>query len=204
VRFWRRLTARTPADYVAMQQRDYERRAAADKITPGHIEGDFVVGSWREHDEWPDYEEFLMKCVPQEPVWVAFDFGCGPGRNIRRWSDRFARIDGADISERNLANARIFLADLATEKKPQLFVTSGMNSGGAPRNTYDFVFSTICLQHICVHSVRYSILRSMFDCLKPGGRLSVQMGYGQSHRRWRPTMRMPWQRWAPTACTMWP
>ncbi len=33
-------------------------------------------------------------------------------------------------------------------------------------------------QHICVHSIRVSIMRSMYDCLKPGGRLSLQMGYG--------------------------
>jgi SAM-dependent methyltransferase len=162
-----------------MQKRFYERNAAADIVSPGFIEGDHVVGSWAEHDEWADYEDYLMRYVPADASWVALDFGCGPGRNLRRWSSRFRRIDGVDISAKNLENAKTFIRDkVPPEKQPNLFLTGGQNCGDAPKNTYDFVFSTICLQHICVHSVRYSILRSLFDCLKPGGRLSVQMGYG--------------------------
>jgi SAM-dependent methyltransferase len=178
VRLWQAIRQPTARDYVEMQRRDYERRAAADTISPGEISGDYVVGMWREHDTWPDYEEFLMRYVPTEPTWIALDFGCGPGRNLRRWSHRFARIDGADISARNLENARIFLQDLPAEKKPNLYLTSGMDCGDAPADAYDFAFSTICLQHICVHSVRLSILRALYRCLKPGGRLSIQMGYG--------------------------
>ncbi len=181
-RWWRALHARrtqaSPEDYVSMQKRNYETLASADAVQPGAIEGDFVVGSWREHDAWPDYEEYLMRYVPRDASWVALDYGCGPGRNLRRWSERFARIDGVDISAKNLENARIFLRDLPPEKTPNLFLTQGMDCGGAPRGAYDFAFSTICLQHICVHSVRYSILQSLYECLKPGGRLSIQMGYG--------------------------
>jgi SAM-dependent methyltransferase len=169
---------RSAGDYIAMQKQEYELLAAADAVKPGDIDGDYVVGSWREHDAWPDYETFLMREVPPDASWTAIEYGCGPGRNIRRWSARFARIDGVDISAKNLENARVFLKDLPAEKAPRLFVTQGMDCGEAPKGAYDFAFSTICLQHICVHTVRFSILRSLFECLKPGGRLSVQMGYG--------------------------
>jgi SAM-dependent methyltransferase len=173
------IVQRSPADYARMQKRAYESYARLDAVTPGDIGDDFVVGSWREHDAWKDYEDYLMKHVPRDASWVALEYGCGPGRNIRRWTDWFKRIDGVDIAQQNLDNARIYIKDRITpEKSPRLFLTEGLDCGAAPHNSYDFAFSTICLQHICVHSVRYSIFTSLFNCLKPGGRLSIQMGFG--------------------------
>ena len=181
--FWKqtraRLTQRSAGDYVRMQKQTFNLFASADQVTSGDIGGDFVAGSWREHDAWADYETYLMKYVPREPVWVALEYGCGPGRNLRRWSTRFARIDGVDIAAKNLENARAFLqGQIDPAKMPNLYLTEGMNCGDAPQAAYDFAFSTICLQHICVHEVRLAILRSLFECLKPGGRLSAQMGFG--------------------------
>ena len=174
-----KLFQRTPEHYAKMQKNTYETYASLGKISPGAIAEELVVGSLTQHDVWPDYQEFLMKYVPRDASWVAIDYGCGPGRNIRRWTDWFKRIDGVDISERNLANARIFIQDkVAPEKSPNLFLTEGMNCGNAPQCAYDFAFSTICIQHICVHSIRFSIFKSLFDCLKPGGRISIQMGFG--------------------------
>ena len=166
-------------DYVRMQRKFYIRHARKSSVAPGNLIDDRVVGSWKEHDEWLDYETYLMKYVRPNDELVALDFGCGPGRNIRRWTNWFERIDGADISKVNIANLNIFLQDQISEsKKPNLFVTNGADCGDAPSSTYDFVFSTICLQHICSHSVRFMILTDIFRILKPGGRLSIQMGYG--------------------------
>jgi SAM-dependent methyltransferase len=166
-------------DYVKMQRRFYLRNARKSSVEPGNLINDQVVGSWKKHDEWQDYETYLMKYVDSKDNWVALDFGCGPGRNIRRWSSRFARIDGADISKSNIANAHVFLRDqIPDAKKPNLFVTNGMDCGRAKSNAYDFVFSTVCLQHICSHFVRYMILQDMYRILKPGGRISIQMGFG--------------------------
>lgn len=182
-RTWKRtrsaLTQKNAQDYTRMQKETYELYAGADAVTPGNIDGDYVAGSWRAHDAWPDYEEYLMRYVPRDASWTAIEYGCGPGRNLRRWSSLFTRIDGVDISANNLANARKFVSDkVQGDKIPRLFLTSGMNCGDAPKSYYDFAFSTICLQHICVHEVRFAILRSLFECLKPGGRISAQMGYG--------------------------
>jgi dTDP-glucose pyrophosphorylase/SAM-dependent methyltransferase len=173
-----RAVQRSPEDYVKMQKQSYECYASADRVTPGDIDGDYVVGSWRAHDGWPDYNDYLMKYVPRDESWLAIEYGCGPGRNLRRWSSIFRRIDGVDISTKNLENALVFLGDLPPSKKPNLYVTHGMDCGNVPKGSYDFAFSTICLQHICVYDVRFSILKSLFECLKPGGRISIQMGYG--------------------------
>src|SRR5262249_21181900 len=149
-------------------------------VSSGALSCDLVVGSWRAHDTWPDYETYLMRDVPAQPTWIALEFGCGPGRNIRRWAPRFARIDGADIAQANLDNARVFLAgQLPPGKQPRLYLTGGADCGDAPTGGYDFVFSTIALQHICVHAVRQAILTDLFRVLRPGGRLSVQMGFGE-------------------------
>lgn len=184
--FWRAYKAaraqrrqRNAGAYVRMQKETFELLASADHVTSGTIEGDFVAGSWQQHDAWPDYETYLMRYVPRDASWLALEYGCGPGRNIRRWNSWFVRIDGVDISKRNLENAQRFLqGSIPAEKMPHLYLTEGMNCGEAPRESYDFAFSTICLQHICVHEVRFSILQSIFHCLKPGGRLSAQMGFG--------------------------
>ena len=174
-----KITQRSPEDYVRMQKRTYQNLAGLSDFKPGEMRMDSVVGSWKQHDEWQDYEDYLMRYVPKDESYVALDYGCGPGRNIRRWSSIFKRIDGVDISERNLENARVFIQDRVPRyKTPDLFLTDGMDCGEAPKGLYDFVFSTICLQHICVHTVRYSIFKSLFACLKPGGRLSAQMGFG--------------------------
>ena len=174
-----RVTQSTPSDYVQMQKREYETLAGLGECKPGSITVDAVVGSWQQHDEWKDYEDYLMRYVPKNESWVALDYGCGPGRNIRRWSPIFQRIDGVDISQRNLENARVFIGDrVPVHKTPNLFVTDGMDCGNAPAASYDFVFSTICLQHICVHTVRQAIFKSLFACLRPAGRLSAQMGFG--------------------------
>jgi SAM-dependent methyltransferase len=178
-RFYLKFREAEIDDYVKMQRKYYIRNARKSSVVPGNLVDDQVVGSWKEHDEWLDYETYMMKYVRPEDGLVALDFGCGPGRNIRRWTDWFKRIDGADISKTNITNARVFLRDQLSDKKsPNLYVTNGTDCGDAKSNVYDFVFSTVCLQHICSHSVRFQILSDIYRVLKPGGRISVQMGYG--------------------------
>lgn len=178
-RFYLKFREAKIDDYVKMQRKYYIRNARKSSVAPGNLIVDQVVGSWKEHDEWSDYETYMMKYVRPENDLIALDFGCGPGRNIRRWTNWFKRIDGADISKINIENARVFLrGQLLEEKNPNLYVTNGTNCGDAKSDTYDFVFSTVCLQHICSHSVRFQILTDIYRILKPGGRISIQMGYG--------------------------
>ena len=108
---------------------------------------------------------------------VALEYGCGPGRNLVKFSNRFARIDGVDISDVNIDKAKINLEHNGISGS-NLYVTSGDNLSMTEDNTYDVVFAVICFQHICSHEIRFSILKDIYRVLKPGGKLCFQMGYG--------------------------
>jgi len=64
-----------------------------------------------------------------------------------------------------------------TDLDTKLYVSNGMDVGTVPSDHYDVVFSTIVLQHICVHSTRYSIKEHIYRILKPNGIFSFQMGF---------------------------
>jgi ubiquinone/menaquinone biosynthesis C-methylase UbiE len=159
--------------YIVMQRDFYERRATLSDFSREVRDHD-VVGPYHDHNAWPDYDDFLMRGLEGG---VAMDFACGPGRNIVKYHDRFARIDGADVCRQNLKNAEVNLARSGIAS-PNFYWTSGSDLGDAPSDEYDLVFSTIALQHIAVHEIRTAIFRDMFRVLKPGGSISIQMGFG--------------------------
>jgi ubiquinone/menaquinone biosynthesis C-methylase UbiE len=137
---------------------------------------DPVVGSYDAHNNWPDYDTFLFKDFDAKGL-VALEYGCGPGRNLVKFSNRFERIDGVDISDVNIEKAKINLEHNGIHGS-NLYVTSGDNLSMIEDNTYDVVFAVICFQHICSHEIRFSILEDIHRVLKPGGKLCFQMGYG--------------------------
>jgi SAM-dependent methyltransferase len=163
-----------------MQKRYYEDPTLDPKVQ--------VVGNYGWHEAFP-YEQYLLNYGGSKPLLdstkgkIALDFGCGPGRMVKRMSKFFKRVDGADISQR--------LLDLAKLECPEsdFYVTDGSDLGNAPSNTYDFIYSTISMQHIASFSVRQAIFKSMFCALKPGGCITIQMGYNPNyysheHARW--------------------
>lgn len=162
--------------YSKMQQRQYDAEASVWSV--GFR--DPVVGSFDLHNGWADYDEYLFKSVENTNDKIALDFGCGPGRNIVKYADKFVRIDGADISDINLANASVW-CQYNNIPVPQLFKNNGIDLALVPSNTYDVVFSTICLQHICVHDIRLNLIKEFHRVLKPGGSICLQMGYGTKH-----------------------
>lgn len=161
--------------YSQMQQNQYDAEASI--WTPENR--DPVVGSFDAHNDWADYDVFLFKNIITTDK-IALDFGCGPGRNIVKFANRFQRIDGADISDLNLRNASIW-CKINNTPVPNLFKNNGSDLGLVPSDTYDIVFSTICLQHICVHDIRISLMKEFHRVLKPGGSLCLQMGFGNNH-----------------------
>lgn len=159
-------------------QRDTYQAAARASHYKGSEVSDFVVGSYHEHNAWQDYDDFIIGTIDGGPGGkVALDFGCGPGRNLVRYGGAFDRMDGADISVANLRNAERNLA-ASGGGTALLFETSGRDVGHAASSSYDFVMSTITLQHICSHSVRQAIFADIARILRPGGRFSAQMGFG--------------------------
>jgi SAM-dependent methyltransferase len=158
-------------DYLNMQFNFYEQEAAKWSIS----NKDPVVGGYEIHNAFSDYDEFLFKDFDTKNL-IALEYGCGPGRNIVRFSSRFKRIDGVDISGVNIEKAK---DNLNHHNIPisQLYVNDG-KSIPCYDESYDVVFSTICLQHICVHSIRFFIMQEIYRILKPSGKFCFQMGFG--------------------------
>jgi SAM-dependent methyltransferase len=168
---------------------EMERAFYADLVARSNFEteaftrtdtGELVVGSYVQH-EGLDYERWLLEGVVVERGALALDYGCGPGRMLLRLAPRFSRADGVDISREVLDVAARRCAGLPS--RPRLFLTDGQSVPDAAAGTYDVAYSVICLQHICVHTVRFRILEGLFRALKPGGLLTFQMGYGPGHAR---------------------
>ena len=156
------------SSYLQMQDRYYE----------ADVPPDDVVGNFAWHENFP-YETFLLHrngdirfpVLQDFHSKVALDFACGPGRMIARMSKLFRRVDGVDISSRLLAEAK--------RRAPQsnFYHSSGDDIGAVPRGAYDFVYSTIAMQHIACHDVRLRILERLAEVLAPGGAITIQMAF---------------------------
>ena len=134
-----------------------------------------VVGTFDGHNGWNDYEH-LFKRLNNQSELIGLDFACGPGRNIVKYNFRFKRLDGVDISPVNIEKAKKYTSPKGI--KSNLYVSNGVDIDVVPPNEYDFVMSTIALQHICVYDIRYSIMKDIHRVLKDGGVFTAQMGFG--------------------------
>lgn len=138
-----------------------------------------TVGSYDLHNQWTDYDTYLFKF--NTDGLIALEYGCGPGRNIVRFKDRFNRIDGVDISEVAIEKAKTNLSHNKIVSS-DLLVCNGDNIPFA-NHKYDVVYSTICLQHIWSYTTRDKIFKEVFRVLKPGGKFCAQMGFGGKSAR---------------------
>ena len=144
-----------------------------------------AIENHRGHDSNPDYYGLLLSDITSDPLkWkhkICLDFGCGIGRNIDNllkiadWS--FA--DGCDLSEENIKRADLFLKS-QNHSKYSLYTTSGTDLSVMDSDRYDFVMSTIVLQHIAVYDIRISLLKDIYRVLSKGGLFSFQMAQYKS------------------------
>jgi SAM-dependent methyltransferase len=123
-------------------------------------------------NEWRDWEWL----IEPNPDGLALDFGCGLGRHIFKYQDSFSRVDGADISPAVLDVLGKTLEDEGIDAN--LYLCNGTGMETPPSDTYDVIMSMTVIQHICVHEIRQQIFRDMLRCLKPGGQIAIQMGFG--------------------------
>ena len=158
--------------YTVMQREFYEREGSTGRMNQENHRG---------HNANPDYWNILVNDTanPSYKEKVGLDFGCGCGRNVQNMIRRFKRFDGVDISSELVSQAKAnVLKDGHDESKFALYTCSGVSLDVLKSDEYDFVMSTIVLQHICVHSIRVGFLKEFLRVLKPGGLLSFQMGFG--------------------------
>ena len=152
--------------YTKMQKQQYD--SGADIM---------AIQNHKNHDLNPDYYKTLLSDIDNSfDDKNGLDFGCGIGRNIdnllklANWSC----FDGCDISKENLIRVNKFLIN-NNHKNYNLFHTDGISLNSLKDNYYDFVMSTIVLQHIAVYDIRFNILKDIFRVLKENSLFSFQM-----------------------------
>ena len=158
-------------NYLNMQKSAYEYQASfwtLDNREP-------VVGSYDSHNNWDDYNIFLFKDFDTKGL-IALEYGCGPGRNIVKFHERFEKIDGVDIAKTNLDKAKINVEHNGISNS-NFYLCDG-KSIPVKDDVYDVVFSVICFQHIACYDIRFSIFSDAYRVLKPGGHFCFQMGIG--------------------------
>jgi SAM-dependent methyltransferase len=151
------------------------------------------VATHLRHNKFPHYWDILLGDLKDSGKWKgknALDFGCGAGRNVINMATlcEWDNVDGCDISAKNIELTRD-LINAADVFAPQHggYVVDGISLRGVdepnnvPLDFYDFIMSTITLQHICVYDIRFKILEGMYACLREGGLLSIQMGFKGRH-----------------------
>ena len=133
-----------------------------------------------EHNTNPNYWDILLGDLKNKEKWdgkVGLDFACGKGRNVTNMLNLcdWARVDGIDISEGNISHNKKEYAS----QNSNWYCNNGTDVSELKDNEYDFIMSTIALQHIPVYDIRKSLITDLLRTLKPGGIFSFQMGYGQ-------------------------
>ena len=132
-----------------------------------------------EHNNNKDYWDILLSDVKNKEDWKdkkALDFACGKGRNVTNllsladWS----RVDGVDLSEANI----YYCKEEYANQNSEWYGNSGVDLDALKSEEYDFVMSTIALQHIPVHEIRRSLMKEILRVMKPGAVFSFQMAYG--------------------------
>ncbi len=120
----------------------------------------------------------LIEQLQLQPAPIkALDFGCGVGRLTQALADYFQEVHGVDISESMLALARE-LNQHADRCHYHLNPRDDLSL--FPDNEFDFVYSTITLQHMPPRYAR-SYLRELMRVCKPGGVLIFQIPSRPKH-----------------------
>ncbi len=141
-------------------------------------DAEWIVGHYAMHEKY-DYEKFLFEGIEHTQQMLALDYGCGPGRMLKRLTNLFKRVDGVDLSEEVLEVAKNYCASL--KNPPHLFLNDGLSLSMLDDSSYNLVYSVICLQHICVYTIRKKIITEIYRVLADDGIMTFQLGYGPGH-----------------------
>ena len=159
--------------YRNMQQKNYRKYTSTAEKSKN-----LCVGHYETHEQYP-YSEYLLEHASGNKK-TALDFGCGPARMILHMLQYFEKVDGMDIDPRNLEYAASYLnLNGINQSRYDLYLGDGLGIRPMPkRSKYDFIYSTICLQHIAVYKIRRQILVDTLNLLTIGGSACIQVGYG--------------------------
>jgi 2-polyprenyl-3-methyl-5-hydroxy-6-metoxy-1,4-benzoquinol methylase len=109
----------------------------------------------------------------------SLDFGCGVGRLVIPLTRISAQVDGIDVSESMLAEARKNCAAQSIENVS--FFKSDDELSAIDQYRYDFIHSFIVFQHIPTKR-GMKILKILLACLNPGGVGVLHFTYAKSRK----------------------
>ncbi len=117
----------------------------------------------------------LLQHIAAEPPFGILDFGCGPGRDLKKFADLGHAPVGLDGSERFAAMAREFSGcDVWRQDFLQLDL---------PQQRFDGVFANAVLFHVPTQELP-RVLRQLHATLKPGGVLFCSNPRGNNEEGW--------------------
>jgi|SRR5581483_2432503 len=113
---------------------------------------------------------------------AALDFGCGLGRLSQALASHFQHVDGVDISQSLIDQARRFNR-FTNKVEYHINIKTDLNL--LPKSHFDFILSLIALQHIpSKHQLLY--IAAFMEALKPGGVAFFQTVHTRGLRSWVP------------------
>jgi len=117
----------------------------------------------------------LLGAIEAPAPYTILDLGCGPGRDLKRFSALGHRAIGVDGSERFVEMARAYSG---CEVWQQDFLHLDL-----PPATFDGIFANAVLFHVPSAALP-QVLTRLFDALKPGGVLFSSNPRGHNEEGW--------------------
>lgn len=134
---------------------------------------DFWQGT-RDHDVRQNIAA-LLSHIEAQPPFTLLDLGCGPGRDLKTFSDLGHVAVGLEAAPRFAAMARTHSGCEVIEQS--LFALD------LPAGRFDGVFANAVLFHVPSQELHH-VLGRLRDCLKPGGVLFSSNPRGEGQEGW--------------------
>ncbi|MDE5073206.1 MAG: glycosyltransferase, partial [Trichodesmium sp. St5_bin8] len=161
-------------------QRQFWNVNSLDEAMFGRVFTDNKINAMSPQEKMEAWENSVLSStqklfigIPIKAEWKVLEIGCGVGRLIKYLREKFAQVDGVDISENMIQFARQYLAD--GKQNGEVYVNNGYDLQQLPDQNYDFVYSTIVFQHIRSISIVKSYFQETLRVLKPGGYFRLQV-----------------------------
>jgi ubiquinone/menaquinone biosynthesis C-methylase UbiE len=164
---WNKLAELDPLwTILSDPQKKFGKWDPAEFFRTGELEADRVMAMCKSHGLAMRFGKFL-------------DFGCGVGRMTRGFSRFFGSCVGVDVSKKMIGLATQFNSTV-----PHCdFVASEAVRLPFEDNSFDFVFSTLVLQHLPTQRMILSYIAEFFRVANHGGAVVFQLPMSVPIRR---------------------